>query len=131
MKSDKELFELFRKNQYRLNERPSPNGWKRLERKLDNHRMRHRIAFRRTMSMVASLALLVAVLFLLTLPSQNTAISQRATPQFWEDLPSNSDNNEIKHLVELSHEYQRQMGQAIEETPTKQKIIPNVNYLSD
>ena len=93
--------------------------------------MSHRIAFRRTMSMVASLALLVAVLFLLTLPTQNTVISQQATPQFWEDLPSASGDGEIRHLVELSQQYQRQMSQAIEETQTKQKIVPNVNYLSD
>lgn len=132
MKSDKELFELFRKNQYRLNERPSPHAWKRLERKLDNHRNAHRAMLRRTLGMAASLAFLVFTLFLLTVPNREKDLSQHATPQFWEELPTPPDTDHgIAQLVNLSHLHQRHINQSVEEKSTKQKIVPNSDYFSD
>ena len=133
MKSDKELFDLFRKNQYGLNERPSANTWRRLERKLDNHRLQsHRLVLRRTLGMVAGLAFLVVALFMLTLPVQNRHLSQGAAPQFWEDLPHSSEPaSNVRHLVELREEYQLHKAPSIPEKSSRNKIIPNTDYLHD
>ena len=133
MKSDKELFELFRKNQYGLNERPSANTWRRLERKLDNHRRsNHRLVFRRTIGMVAGLAILVVALFLLSLPARNHQLSASTAPQFWEELPVQAEpGNEVRHLVESRKRYQQDDFPSLPEKVSKNKIIPNVDYLSD
>lgn len=63
--SKKDIFDLFRENEHKLQEAPSPQTWNRLERRLETRRrarQRSRYAtLRRPLSMVASLALLVAL----------------------------------------------------------------------
>ena len=63
--SKKDIFDLFRENEHKLQQAPSSQTWNRLERRLESRRRaRHRSRYatlRRPLGMVASLALLVAL----------------------------------------------------------------------
>lgn len=120
MLQDKDLFDLFRKNQYNLNEVPSPNTWKRIERKLDDRRHQHLTGFRRILGMVAGLALIIVSVVLLTIPSVEPAAN--VAPKTWEDLPK-SDQNTHGRLVDLSLQFQNSIHKPIVESPVKRKIL--------
>lgn len=70
---------LFRKNQHKLNERPSARTWERLESRLDDHRRRGRVTMIRQWSMAAAVLLLIGVVSLLgtfgNLTSDNAPIA--------------------------------------------------------
>ncbi len=123
MKSDKEFFELFRKNQYKLNERPSPKTWQRLEKRLDNHYQRQRFASRHTLSMVAALALLIVATFFLTIGP--VASNEDYTTQFLEEVDQKAESD-IQQLVDLSHRYQDRIREEIKEGDANKKLMPKV-----
>ena len=60
MKPKKDIFDLFRDNQHKLNERPSQEAWGRLESRLDQHKDRNRTSLYRILSMAAAVVGLVA-----------------------------------------------------------------------
>ena len=127
MMSDKELFELFRKNQYQHKERPSANTWNRIERKLDNRRsLNRRFAYRSTLSMVAALAALVVVLFLLTITADGEQFDT-SKPKYLEELalPASSEND-AQSLVNLSNQLRKHPSKAIAEGNGQKKLMPNV-----
>ena len=53
--NQKELFNLFRDNQHKLDQKPSNQAWRRLESRLDAHQNRTRISFVRHLSMAAAI----------------------------------------------------------------------------
>ena len=59
----KNIETLFRESEHKLTERPSSQAWRKLERKLENRRDRHRIMPYRYMSMAAALVALIAVVW--------------------------------------------------------------------
>ena len=67
MKRNKDISDLIRENQHKLNERPSPRNWQRLESKLDNQRNQHRTSVYKQFAMVAAVVALVAVASLISI----------------------------------------------------------------
>ena len=123
--NDKSLFELFRRNEYKLNERPSPRTWDRIERRLDNHRRRPLHVIRRTLSMVASLAILVVLLFILSMYGREKNAKVTAfKPMTFETLAAQDAHNASSSpsLVTLSHQYYKKQV-VLPETDQKKKII--------
>ena len=131
--SDKELFDLFRKNQYQYQERPSSNTWKRVERKLDSRISRTRVAYRNTLSMVAALAVLVVVMFLLTMTAEKSASADSfSKPKYLEDLTVPEESrNDAKTLVELSNQLRKHPFKPISEGEGGKKLIPNAHHSTD
>ena len=69
MKQKKSIVDLIRENQDKLNERPSPRTWKKLESKLDNRRSKSQTFLYRQLAMAAAVVALVAVISLLAVLS--------------------------------------------------------------
>ena len=98
--------ELFRRNEYKLNERPGPHVWDRLEKRLDKKRRRSVWAFRNTLGMVAALAGLIVVLFLLTITANPIQEQTAYKPQQLETLSGElATDYQTTKLVKLSHQY--------------------------
>ncbi len=134
MKSDKELYELFRRNQYGLNERPSPNAWNRLERRLDAHQNRQRQAFRRTLSMAAGLVFIVFIVGLLSLYSNGKADKWDYHTQYIDQtIEANgpADQADMVKMVNLSHQYQAQLAGKIDEGNPAKKLVARKDVSSD
>lgn len=71
MKRRKDISDLIRDNQHKLNERPSPRAWRRLESKLDQQHSRHQTSLYKQLAMAAAVIALVAVASLITLTINN------------------------------------------------------------
>ncbi len=68
MNMQKDLQSIFRERQHLLDENPSPQAWRRLERRLDIHaRRHHRAGLRRNMAMAAGIFALVVFIGLMGL----------------------------------------------------------------
>lgn len=66
MKASKENMDnFFRRQAQQLEETPSAGTWERLERRLDKHQHRSRLVFRRSLSMVAAISVLLTFAFLI------------------------------------------------------------------
>ncbi len=107
----KDIFDLFRDNEHRLHEAPSPQNWGRLEKRLEARRaaqVRQRyVYFRQPLGMVAGLALVmglaVVFLWLANSSSPNTQVAILGHPVNLEELdnaaPSTSADWEVAGLV--------------------------------
>ena len=127
MKSDKELFELFRRNEYGLNERPSPNAWRRLERRLDNHQKRQRLNFRRILSMAAALVFIIFIVGLLSIYTKDEAARYDYHTQYLAP-PKVEPKMTVHHTqkrVSRSYEYQKKITKSIQEGNPEKKLVPN------
>ncbi|MEM9916614.1 MAG: hypothetical protein AAF990_00885 [Bacteroidota bacterium] len=122
-----ELSELFRNNEHKLDETPSPQTWQRLERRLDARRAKSRQPIFRMYRLAAAVAALVVLVtaIALWLPSLNAKKQELAanamTPQSWEFLHSDSNEDEVMYqIVQVSYQQHRQLDDPIAEgAPTK------------
>ena len=117
---------LFRKNQHRLNERPSNAVWRRLETRLDAHNRRNRISIRRSLAMVASLLVLIVFISLLTLFSPKSADSFEAgIPKNLQELEEDHTLTESQHLhtLEWSTRHFQDQNKIIAEGSSKRNLI--------
>lgn len=87
-KQDK-LFEVFRKNQHKLDEMPSPQTWDRLRHRLDNRKKQAPIrSISRLLSMVAAVVGLVALITVVVNLSSPQKRQARTTIQ---EVPTSSN----------------------------------------
>jgi hypothetical protein len=110
MKDDQKLFKLFRDNEHKLHEFPSPDAWRRLEQRLDANRRRRKMkAVYRSVAMAASLALLVGVAALYFWSSQG-ALQPKDSPAshfvVLEELPPPDDAGFYAQSLALQEYYQ-------------------------
>ncbi len=86
MKQEDKLYDLFRKNQHKLEEMPSPQSWDKLKRRLDDRRNpRPQFSIYRLFAMVAAavgLVLLVATVFNLPTPNRQQAFVMEEMPNY-------------------------------------------------
>ncbi len=86
MKQEDKLYNLFRKNQHKLEEMPSPQSWDKLRRRLDERRNpRPQFTIYRLFTMVAAavgLVLLVATVFNLPIPTRQQAVVMEEIPNY-------------------------------------------------
>lgn len=130
MKQSKDLFDLFRESQHKLDEAPAPQAWRRLEKRLDTRRAsRGSNSLYRIMAMAAGVLLLIGVFSLLPALDQSSQMEEgvalNTPPSEMEDLvvdPSNSDQHIIK-VVEFSRQYKDRMVQPIEEGSSSKKLV--------
>jgi len=128
MSKQKNIFDLFRDNQHKLDETPSRQSWQRLERRLQKHQRRNNRSIIRYVMMAAAVLLVFAVLSALTtmLEQQDILFSkQKYTP---EELQAVEDSSAYKFV-----DYQRLYSESstITEGDSGRQIIPGENRFYD
>ncbi|MFT4663401.1 MAG: hypothetical protein ACI9XB_000337 [Gammaproteobacteria bacterium] len=113
MKDSKDIFDLFKDNEDKLNQRPTDRAWDRLEGRLDNHKQNSQAPqraprlIRKWLSMTGVLLVLVLAISGLSNLFQNkptaTAMNQRpVSPQFvLEEIGLYSDQNNTRKDIDL------------------------------
>ena len=87
-KQDK-LFEVFRKNQHKLDEMPSPQSWDRLRHRLDNRKKQAPIrSISRLLSMAAAIVGLVALITVVV----NLSSPQKRQARTIQEVPTSSSS---------------------------------------
>ncbi|MCH2083163.1 MAG: hypothetical protein MK226_12295 [Saprospiraceae bacterium] len=126
--NQKELFNLFRDNQHKLDQKPSNQAWRRLESRLDAHQNRTRISFVRHLSMAAAIAALLALIFAISIfldhgNHHNMAEREQQLNFVLEELDQRDADEGALKVVEFSRQYQDRMRNPIEEGTEKKKIV--------
>ena len=94
MKHIKDIFDLFRENQHKLDERPSRRAWQRLERRLDaQQRTRSKPLLSQLLMVAALLVLLLMVSVLVILPQNQ------------QGLQTLESNSEVIPQADLNHTF--------------------------
>ncbi len=133
MKTKKDPFDLFRDNQHKLSERPSPQAWRRLERRLDAHKNRRSGSwFSSHLGMVAAIALLVVsitvISFLTNHKNEIQAAASEPVPAQLEELTASADQQEMLKVVEFSRRYQDRLAKpTVNEGQKGKKLVPSRN----
>jgi hypothetical protein len=135
MSHDKDIFDLFRDNQHKLHQSPSPRTWRRLERRLDTRRDNHRTyhVFQ-SFGMVAAILLIAVFTFLMTVGfgeqrnrlfafNNKKANSPQLEQLTYSDVsyPSASVSAD---LVMVAQHAQEQRKRVISEGTAWQKLVP-------
>ncbi len=126
MKPSKDVFDLFRERQSLLEERPSPQSWRRLERRLDLHNRRHLTVHRRAMAMAAAMLVLAVFLGVMSLQLGQKhwfSLKRQAENRFYvEHLnPQDADPDAIL-MLEYNRQYLNTPVQ-VEEGQSSQKLV--------
>jgi Domain of unknown function (DUF6265) len=103
MRPKKDIFDLFRDNQHKLNERPSHQAWERLESRLDERKNRSRTSIYRILSMAAAVLVLVVFVSVISFVL-NTKADRMTTNEY---MPKLFETEELKVLtVSSENDYQ-------------------------
>ncbi len=133
METQKDPFDLFRDNQHKLSERPSPQAWRKLEQRLDAHKNRHRQSwFSSHLGMVAAILLLVVSITVISVLTNHKKEMQagavEAVPSQMEQLTASADQQEILKVVEFSRRYQDRLAKpTVNEGQKGKKLVPARN----
>lgn len=124
MKKKNTISGLFQENQHKLNEKPSPQTWRRLERRLDDRRRYSKVSFFRQITSIAALLAiggLVALMALVVEPwnTKRVLAANDYSPEKLEDL---NDNNSGAKIVEFIRQYSDRLAQPIAEGDFTKRI---------
>ncbi len=110
MKKENKLDQLFRANQNRYAERPSPAAWQKLSSRLDQHK-RERSAFN-PMVAAASIIALVGIIALLTLFAGKKSSIRYADnrPKELRALPPVAPDAKVKVVMEFTRTYHERLS---------------------
>lgn len=128
MTRKKGLFQLFRDNQHKLNQTPSPRTWQRLEQRLDAYQPKRRFSLYRTLGMAAAVLALVVLVSLISLlaggrDNRFLASNGKAAPSALEDLRhTDADPYELQ-TVKITQQAQQQLRRPISEGDSSKKLM--------
>jgi anti-sigma-K factor RskA len=119
------IFNLFRKNQHKLSERPSPQAWNRLERRLDQ---RGRRGTNNSASIYRLFFMVAAAIAMIFLVITAVDISQTATKKEAVTIPETTTKEKPvtrQYAMEQAfrEQYQEQLSQSIEEGDAHRLIV--------
>ena len=88
MDKKKDLFDLIKANEHKLDQAPSPRAWDRLERRLDKHyskrrRSRPRWLFSIAAAVVGLVVMVSIISFLFRFEDHSMAMNEKAGPEFY------------------------------------------------
>lgn len=129
MKKERDIFDLFRENQHKLSQKPSPQTWQKLENRLNRRNLHSGMTS--WFSIAAALLLLVGVIGLLTLfanPQKQDLASSPVKPVL-EDLQLSNHSQEMLQAVEFCRLYCKPGSQKIQEGTTGQRLVVNRQVL--
>lgn len=119
MKREDKLFDIFRKNQHKLEEMPSPQSWDKLRNRLDNRkRPKPTFSVYRLFTMVAAavgLVLLVTTVVNLPQPNNKQALQMEEIP----DYPTEVLQKAIEAHQFRTHHHQALQQHIEEGNPSK------------
>jgi hypothetical protein len=132
MKDKKDISDLIRDNEHKLEERPSTRTWERLEGKLDNRRSRGNTFLYRQIAMAAAVIALVAVISLITVLSdkQNSQFAKAAVSNSIEDwivqdleTVYTDANTNVRLVIEFQKELKARYANPIQEGDQTKKLV--------
>ncbi|HMO41056.1 MAG TPA: DUF6265 family protein [Saprospiraceae bacterium] len=115
------LSRLFQANQHKLQEKPSPQTWRRLERRLDDHRRHRRISLWQQAAGIAALLALGAfvTLLMLFIDPQAKRFAANYTP---EDFDITVQDNSAEQILEFLRNYRERLISPIAEGDISKRI---------
>lgn len=133
MKPKKDIFDQFRDNQHKLNEVPSPQAWDRLEMRLDKHEDRKPKPIYRVLSMAAAVAVLVAVMSVITFVlnsngdsmAMNEAVSKNFKVEELKVLTVSNEND--AQIAAYQRKYNNHLSSPIQEGKANKKLIAKMD----
>lgn len=129
MEPKKDIFDLFKENEHKVDEQPAPHVWRRLERKLD-HKKRNNRSIRRPMQGQIGIAAAILLLFtvitimLLALPKSNITVLAHNENMVFEELSSNEADQELLKVVQFTRKHQSRLANPVKEGDEKKLILP-------
>ncbi len=133
MKPKKDIFDLFRDNQQKLNESPSRQAWDRLEARLDNHKTRNRTSLYRILSMAAAIVVLVVfvsvITFVLNTNEKPMALNESMSASFKiEELKVMTVSSEHdSKIAAYQRKYNNHLSNPIMEGKANKKLIAKMD----
>ena len=133
MKPKKDIFDLFKDNQHKLNESPPRKAWDRLESRLDQHKGRNQTSIVRILSMAAAIVVLVVsvsvISFWLKSTNWQTADAEQALPHFTtEELRVvNVSNGTEDQIATYQRKYDHHLSSPIQEGKANKKLIARMD----
>ncbi|MFK8104409.1 MAG: DUF6265 family protein [Saprospiraceae bacterium] len=131
MEPKKDISDLIKAGQDRLNETPSRHAWKKLESRLDARKNKHQSTIYRQIAMIAAVVALVAVVALLSIMQQNES-NLMATKEYnpsqvfqLENLERFTDvDTRSYQIAELQKNYHGKSTTVINEGPKGKQLLP-------
>jgi len=132
MKNKKDISDLIRDNEHKLEERPSARTWERLEGKLDNRRSRGNTFLYRQIAMAAAVVALVAVISLITVLSDKQSsqfakadVSNSIEDWIVQDLETvyTDANTNVRLVIEFQKELKARYANPIQEGDQTKKLV--------
>ena len=130
MKSQKDIFDLFRENEHKLQEKPSNQAWNKLEQRLERQRGRRRILPFNSYLMAASVVGLLVVITMMGGIFNGTNNSLHLTESKGEVRPLEDlvavqpDREKIDALIAFQRSYQEKVReQPVEEGDGEKKLV--------
>lgn len=120
MSENDKIYELFRQNEHKLDEKPSRRAWERLDARLDRHEAKRiQPSWYKYGGMVAAVLILVCTATLLTLNNQSSNqqmamkdMDMISTPLL--DLKNDGNSNNYKRIVAYQNEYKNRASRILE-----------------
>lgn len=127
MQPNNDLFDLFREGQSELNEKPPQASWRRLERRLNTHQRRTRLAFRRNVSIAAAIAIVIGMTFLISFSiGQQNQLKRQASAVVLEseleEFTLEEGDPAAYRIVEFARTYQNRPSLYIREGEANKKL---------
>ena len=138
MKSNKDISDLIRDNQHKLEERPNPRAWKKLEERLDQQEKKEkkpkRILLYRRLAMAAAVVAMVAVISLLNMQSNSSDMAKAEAnistqDQFAQNLEPvySKENNNVRQVIEFRRKLKDRYTNPIQEGTQTKKLLASNN----
>ena len=129
MKEQKDLFDLFRENEHKLEEQPSRRAWQRLEGRLDAQRRPVGLSVHRQLAMVAAMLVFLLVCFtLLLLPRYESPqlVLNEVDAVPLADLGYKNVDQQANKVMEFTRHLPYRNANPIAEGSPAKKLIPAV-----
>lgn len=132
MNSKKDITSLIKENEHKLATPPRPEAWRKLEKKLDNRRSRHRVRFIGPLSMVAGVSAIITVVTVMSLlGTKEEQKMDSATPSYvaafeMQEIPETeaiAERQDRKKVVEYINSFKSRGEMPIDEGDQEDELI--------
>ena len=131
MKNKKDLFDLFKESEHKIQPTPSRHAWDKLERKLDARKDINQTSKYRSIAQIAAVVALVSIAAVIALLSSNnnkTNLTASAidTNSTWEEIALEKSGKNADDLVAFNKSVETKKV-LMNEGTTDKKLVPKIN----
>ena len=132
MDPQKDIFDLIKENQHKLNEAPSDRTWRKLEQRLNYKTQSRPVSLFRSMSWAAAIAAIAVMAVVISLvftqsvsKNESFAMAEKEPmPKVLEELPNYSElTNEAARMEAFRRKYESRLSSPIEEGEGNKKLV--------